>query len=111
MTTREERAKHWRTIHEKQAESGLSAAAFCREHNISVHQFHWWRGRFKKEEIQDKKSSFLQLIPFSIKSQRSGVRIRLRGEVFIEVDQGFDPRTLREVIEAVGDDEKKACSR
>jgi transposase-like protein len=98
--SKEERITHWRTIIEKQAVSGQSIAAFCRDHKIPAHQFHWWRGRFRKENSQSKGSGFLKLVPFS-KSQHSGIRIRLNNGVFIEVEQGFDPHTLRGVIEAI----------
>jgi hypothetical protein len=107
--SREEKIKHWRAIIKKQAESGLSAAAFCREHNIIVHRFHWWRGRFRKEHSQGKGSGFLQLVPFS-KSQHSGIRIRLDNGMFIEVEQGFDPHTLRSVIDAICGEETVQCS-
>ena len=108
---KEERAKHWRTIMEKQAASGLSAAAFCRENNIGIHQFHWWRGRFRKENIQGKESGFLQLVPFSKTTQHSGVHIRLRDNVSIELEPGFDPPTLQSVIETICGVETKPCSR
>jgi hypothetical protein len=109
--SKEERITHWRAIIRKHAISGLSAAAFCREHDLSVHQFHWWRRRFKKREnSQGGGSGFLQLIPFS-KSQPSGIRIRLHNGVFIEVEQGFDPLTLRGVIEAICGEETRHCSR
>ena len=108
--TKEERITHWRALIKKHATSGLSAAAFCREHDINIHQFRWWQSRFKKENSQGKESGFLQLVPFS-KSQHSGIRIRLHDEVFIEVEQGFDPHTLRGVIEAICGGETTQCSR
>lgn len=111
MTTKEERANHWRTIHKKQAASGLSASAFCRENNLSIYQFRWWRGRFKKEESRRPgESGFLQLVPCSKKAlQHSGVRIRLGDDLFIEIERDFDVPTLQEVIEAVGKRGTKSC--
>jgi hypothetical protein len=109
--TKEERITHWRAIIKKQATSGLSAAAFCREHDINIHNFHWWRGRFKKENSQGKGSGFLQLVPFSKTGQHSGIRIRLREGLWIEVEQGFDPLTLRGVIEAICGGDVTLCSR
>ena len=108
--TKEERITHWRGVIAKHAASGLSAAAFCREHDINIHQFRWWQRRFKKENSQGKESGFLQLVPFS-KSQHSGIRIHLNNGVFIEVEQGFDPMTLRGVIEAICGGERTQCSR
>ena len=104
--TKEERRAHWRQLIEKSASSGLSAAAFCRQQKISYHQFHWWRRRFRKKDSQDKESGFLQLVPFS-KSQDSGIRLRLQNGLSVEVDQGFDPYTLRRVIDIVCSGETK----
>lgn len=107
---KEERITHWRAIIRKQATSGLSAAAFCREHDINIHNFHWWRRRFKKEDSQGKGSGFFQLVPFS-KSRHSGIRIRFGEGLWIEVEQGFDPLTLRGVIESICGGEVTQCSR
>ena len=107
---KEERITHWRTVIKKQATSGLSAAAFCREHDISIHQFHWWKRRFKKDNSQSKESGFFQLVPIS-ESQHSQIRIRLKNGVSIEVEQGFNPHILRGVIDAICGGESTPCSR
>ena len=109
--TKEEKVTHWRAVIRKHATSGLSAAAFCREHNINVHQFRWWQRRFRKENARGKESGFLQLVPFSKSTQHSGIHIRLNNGVLIEVEQGFDPHTLRGVIEAICGGETTLCSR
>jgi hypothetical protein len=98
--TKTEKVNHWRTIIQKHTESGSSAAAFCREHNLSIHQFHWWNRRFKKKESQNQETGFMKLVPFS-KSRTNGIRIRLNDDVFIEVEPGFEPQILRAVIEAI----------
>jgi transposase-like protein len=108
--SKEEKITHWREVIGKHTTSGLSAAAFCREHNINTHQFRWWQRRFRKENARGKESGFLQLVPLS-KSQHSGIRIRLNNGVLIEVEQGFDPHTLRGVIEAICEGETTPCSR
>ena len=108
--TKEEKITYWRAVIIKHSKSGLSAAAFCREHNINIHQFRWWQRRFRKENVRGKESGFLQLVPFS-KSQHSGIRIRLNNGVLIEVEQGFDPHTLRGVIEAIYGGETTLCLR
>jgi hypothetical protein len=104
--TKEDRITHWRGIIEKQGVSGQSAAAFCREHNINIHQFYWWRGRFRKETSEGNEPGFFELVPCS-KSQHSGIRIRLSDGLWIEVEQGFDPLTLRGVIETICGGERK----
>jgi transposase-like protein len=108
--TKEEKITHWRAVIQKHATSGLSAAAFCREHDLGIHQFRWWQRRFRNENSPGKESGFFQLVPFS-KSQHSGVRIRLHNGVLIEIEKGFDPMTLRGVIEAICERDASPCSR
>jgi transposase-like protein len=106
--TKDEKINTWRDIINKQAASGISAANFCREQNLNKNQFHWWRRRFRKDNSPNKESGFLQLVAFANPKQ-SGVRICLRDKVFIEVEQGFDPQTLRRVVEAICEDGTKPC--
>ena len=63
--TKEERITHWRAIMVKQSASGLSVAAFCREHDIRAHQFHWWRHRLRKIDFLAKESGFIKLVPIT----------------------------------------------
>lgn len=97
--TKEEKSIQWRSIIEKQAESGLSGAAFCREHRINRDRFYHWRLRFKNQGTANP-PSFVQLVPYQ-KNPSSGIRIHLSNDVSIEIQQGFHPGTLREVIETI----------
>jgi hypothetical protein len=100
--TKAERRSHWHALIEKQAESGLSGAAFCRQHHIKVAQFYRWHRRFREHQDQAIASSgFMELVPLSGQTA-SGIRIYLRDGLSIELDRGFDPLTLRNAIEALG---------
>jgi len=48
--TKQERTAHWRSLVNKQIESGLTGAAFCREHQINRERFYYWRRRLKNGE-------------------------------------------------------------
>ena len=98
--THEERIAYWRELVDEQAQSGLSASAFCRDRDLKVPQFYRWRRRFRPSQDRQASSGFLALIPTSDEN-RSGVRIRLGAGVSIEVDRGFDPPTLRKVVETI----------
>ena len=104
--TREERSTYWQNLVDQQTESGLSGAAFCREHNINPQRFYHWRRRFKENELGIQSTGFFQLVPCSTNSE-SGIRISLGDELHIEIDRGFDPYTLRTVIETIGS--RKPC--
>ena len=103
MTKAERAARrtHWRAIIEKQAASGLSIAAFCRDAGIKPSYFHARRRKLREE--QPGPGSFLELIPGRLTNASTGVRIRLGAKLVVEVERGFDARTLRDVVEAVGD--------
>lgn len=45
-----EREAHWRKLIERQAASGRSVAAFCRDESIPTQTFYWWRSRLRKQE-------------------------------------------------------------
>jgi hypothetical protein len=98
--TRDERTAHWRGLVDEQAQSGMSAAAFCRDHHLKLAQFYRWRRRLRYEQDNDIASGFLQLIPSS-KQGSSGIRIHLGNGLSIELERVFDPHTLRTAIEAL----------
>jgi len=102
--TREERSAYWKNLVDQQTDSGLTGAAFCREHNINPQRFYHWRRRFNEPEAMS--TGFFQLVSCSTQSE-SGIRISLGDELHIEIDRGFDPFTLRTVVETIGT--RKPC--
>jgi hypothetical protein len=94
---REDGREDWRSLIEKQAESGLSAAAFCKEQNINPQRFYYWR---KHLNCDSPLSGFIRLVPTS-KATGSGIRILLDHGRRVEVDRGFDALTLREIVDAL----------
>ena len=101
MTRRERRAS-WRRIVAKQAESNLSAAAFCHRHRLNLRQFYRWRSRLRNDEAERNRApGFLELVPYSPRGH-SGIRIRLGPELSIEVDRDVNLSTLRAVVNTLG---------
>ena len=99
--TRAERRTHWRTIIENQTTSGMSVATYCRENLLNLSHYYTWRRRLREQ--QPCAGGFLELIPDRLtESASSGVRLRLSGKLYVEVDRGFDPFTLRTVVETLG---------
>ena len=95
--TREERVSYWRGVIDRYRDSGLSGAAFCREHDISLGRFYQWRRRL----AQGDEGSFFELIPCSASPGGRSIQIHLTNGITIEVGRGFDPVTLRGVLETV----------
>jgi transposase-like protein len=107
--TKQERSAYWRSLVSKQNESGLSAAAFCREHRINRDRFYHWRRRFQDEEANNTHlGAFVELVPYQ-RSASAGVHIRLRNGLCIEVERGFDPVTLRATIQTLCQGETRSC--
>jgi transposase-like protein len=106
MTT-EDRHTHWRTIIDNQTASGMNIAAYCRESHIHPSLFYTWRRKLRKR--QPPAGGFLELIPGRLtEAATSGIRIRLGGKLAVEVERGFDPFTLRAVVETLS--EHSRCS-
>ena len=98
--TREERRSYWQHIVEEQALSGLDASVFCRKHKIKMPQFYRWRSKFQDIKHEESTAAFIQLIPEG-SNPDSGIRVRIFNDLFIEVDRGFDPLTLRTAVETL----------
>lgn len=93
--TQKERHAHWRKLVETQTASGLTVAEWCRENQIDKSYFYQCRRRVSQSSLSP---GFIELKPDNPVDAVSGVCIRL-GELSIDVQRGFDPATLRAVVE------------
>ncbi|MFC1806569.1 hypothetical protein ACFL09_06285 [Planctomycetota bacterium] len=46
----EQREAHWRTVLAEWEKSGLTQAAFCREHELSAKTFTWWKRELTRRD-------------------------------------------------------------
>ena len=97
---------HWRKMVQAHATSGLSAAAFCRKKKINIYQFRWWQRRCRKDELKASKpgaGDFLKLLPDPEPQlvRKSGLRLCFDNGIRVEIEPGFDPATLRNVMAAI----------
>ena len=107
--SREEQLKRKRAYWKRQIEvwqgSGMSQSDFCRKHNLKPYLFTYWKKRF----VQSKTGT--TFVPVKLQSSGTGFKLRLirpdslriivGTDIQIEVNQNFDPRFLRAVIDAV----------
>jgi transposase-like protein len=98
--TKGERISYWQKLVKEQVQSSLSVTDFCRDHQINSQRFYLWRQRFNSQSPASGRGAFLELVPSS-KDGGSGIRLRVNPELSIELDCGFDPVTLRQVISVV----------
>ena len=88
----EKRIAHWRA-------SGLSMAAYCREHELSYTPLVRWRRRLEQGAVA---RPALTLIPVvSPAPSRCPIVIRLACGIGIEVAAGFDAVLLSTVVRAL----------
>jgi hypothetical protein len=60
MDVRENR-KRWRKIINNQSESNKTITQYCKDNDLAVHQFHYYKRQFKKNEVMET-SSFVEVI-------------------------------------------------
>jgi len=100
--TKAERHAHWQEIIDRQRTSGMTIAAYCRDIQIQSPYFYTIRRRLKERESAA--SGFLELRPGKMTVSTaafSGIRIRFADNLSVDVERGFDPLTLRLVIETL----------
>jgi len=97
-----QKRRYWKQHVEAWRASGLPQAQYCRRHNLKVHCLVYWRKKFARKN-QDP-VSFVQLkLPREFQLPRASVPIRVAvGSYQLEIQQGFDPDTLKQLIAALG---------
>ena len=114
----EEKRAYWRSVLERQQESGLSVRQFCREHQVSEASFHSWKrkiaGRDRDVDTSSKDSGQRRLATRQVAKQSENaavfIPVRLnasassllelvhpRGHV-LRVPAVFDEGSLRQVL-------------
>ncbi len=107
----EETRELWRNHIHSWQESGLSQAEFCRQNNLKPRQFLYWKKRILGTPIPTELQTFAEL-PFGKifenrdRSLLGALRLEIRSGYRIEIEKGFDPGTLLELIRVLD----QACS-
>lgn len=93
--------RFWEAHIKNWQQGGLSQVAYCRKHDLQQHQFSYW----KKKLIQsDSDISFVPLdlsqhLPVVVKA--SMINLFTPGGYKIEINTGFDPSTLKQLLKTV----------
>jgi hypothetical protein len=94
----ESKEAYWRRTLQQWRDSGLKACDFQRRNNLNKHAFIYWKLKLMGTE---KRPTLVPVkMPTVARGAASPSRIRLRvGERFtVELTEGFDVQTLREVL-------------
>ena len=101
---REERRAVWRGILAEQADSGLSAAAFCRERSIPQWKFFSWKKRLaaKKELSASPPPAFQEVRVSPGEETATPAELVFPSGLVLRIPPGFDDARLRLLIETIG---------
>ena len=96
--------QRWRTIFAEQARSGLTVTRFCREHGIAKSSFYAWRKVLANNNAKSV-VNFAEVevtnvnLNCELESKSAApITIHLANDDRLEVPPGFDPQTLREIL-------------
>ena len=111
------RREQWRQRVAAQSGSGLSAAAYCREHGLGVNSFYRWRRIFEAEGGSSASAGGIGDSPVSSEPRfaelrivgtglapggaASGVELVLSGERRLRLSPNFDVETLQRAVAAL----------
>jgi len=94
----------WKHHFESWKNSGLSQAAYCRQHKLKTYGFQYWKKRFKPNQapicptklLPVKISSFDNLEPAS---GSSGIWLRITDRYIVQLGVEFNSSTLSKLID------------
>jgi transposase-like protein len=108
---RRERELHWRGVLQRQAESGLTVAEYCRQESISGPSFYSWKRKLKERDTRsqaenhpgDTQSAAGQFLPVRIESvgPAASVRILLPQGTSLDVPSSIAPASLIDLLQAL----------
>ena len=92
------RRAEWQRIITEQEASGLKAAAFCRQRGLPTWKFSYWRKVLSGSRGEPARAEgFME-----VRARRAAGGIWVESGVWrVRVEPGFDPATLRRVLEAL----------
>ena len=94
------KCRFWKQQIEQWKDSGLTQIEFCRLHDLKPHQLTYWKKRFQPTElpvslVELKWASTFQTPPCP---NPSPLRLIVNEQLRIDVDRGFDPLTLQQLV-------------
>jgi len=90
----QEHLAHWHA-------SGLTQVAYCRQQGLNRDQFGYWKKRLLSARSPDATPGFIAVHMASVGATLTVV---LKNHLRVEVYPGFDPATLRAVVQALSPD-------
>ena len=92
--------QHWRRLIQLWKNSGLSVRAFCARHHLTQPSFYAWRRELQQ---RDAATAFVpvQVVTDDQPTSSTPIEILLAGGRSVRITPGFDPATLRQLLEVL----------
>lgn len=99
---RHRKERHWQAHISAQRKSGLSRAAYCKEHNLSYHAATYWSRKLSKP-MQKQTNLVPVKFPSNIEinpaqTARPDFKVILANKIAIEIGDDFSPATLTKLL-------------
>jgi len=93
-----EKQRRWQHHIEQWAQSGQSQAEYCRQHNLKIRRFNYFKSRLKKKNIP------VQFVEIPVEPVQAPLFLKLNiGSDFqVEIPDGFSQATLAKVLQVIG---------
>jgi hypothetical protein len=89
---------YWQSHIEQWSQSGLSQAAYCRESNLKIKSFTYFKSRLKKKNLP---VQFVQ-VPVEPVQTPSFLKLNIGSSFQVEIPDGFSQGTLTQVLQVLG---------
>ena len=101
LTKREANRQRWFDRIETWKQSGLTQKAFCEQQQLGLGSFQRWRRIFLRGE-KPEASSAVSFLPVNVTVDKaSSLALLIDDQLRIEIPAGFDPVTLKQVVQAL----------
>ena len=95
----EEIRQQWKENILKQRESGLSIASWCRQNNLAIHAFFYWRDKLFSSDPLDR-TNFIEIPKEKNHTSKTGIILEYQN-FKIHLDAQFDTATLKKCLEVL----------
>jgi hypothetical protein len=95
---REEKRRFWEERLQDWKESELCQSEFCRRNDLKVCQFMYWKKRILRQPSLPVALVELPVPRSALLSLGSPIGLTISNKYRIEIDKGFDPETLHQVL-------------
>jgi hypothetical protein len=102
MTVKEQRRHEWIARIADYRASGLTLSAWCTANHFTKEKLKYWLRKTKEDSSSATLTPPTRWVPLTVADQFSTSSLVVRvGPASIEIRAGFDPRLLREIVQAL----------